>query len=119
MKQVVAGLFLFSLAALALAEGSYAMDVDVRPDGSGRANAFLCDLTVTDLDTNTPVMMPKLAFLSDANGPDILTTTTDDGRTFAFSISVDSKTSKAVAELKVTRAGKVIAEQKTSMAIRR
>lgn len=119
MQRILAMLCLSSLATLALAEGSfYSMEVNVEPYGSGQPNAYVCKAVIIDLNTGSPVMMPTLSFLSDTKGPAGTLSTKDGDTEFAFSIGVDSKTSKTTAELKVTRAGKLVAEQKTSIAVR-
>jgi hypothetical protein len=118
MKRIFAALFLSSLGSLAFAEGSsYALEVDVAPDGSGRANAYLCHVVVTDLEKGEAVMAPQVALLAD--GAATVSTKAEDGREFVLDLFVESKTSKATADLKVKRGGKVLAEQKTSMALHR
>jgi len=70
---------------------------------------------IKDLDTGKVLSAPSITLLADS--PTSTKTTAGD-LTAEFRVSVDSKTSRATADLKVTRLGKVVAAQKSSVAIR-
>lgn len=102
-----------SVFALAAGGASYSLDIDLTP--TTQAGSYLCKAVVKDLETGKVVAAPKIELLVDT--PSAITST--DGDLVAeFSVSVDSKASRANAELKVSRAGKVVASQRTSVAIR-
>lgn len=115
MRRSVIGLVFLLCGVFALAAGgsSYSLDIDLTP--SARAGAYVCTAVVKDLETGKVVVAPRIALLADTPAA---ITSTDGDLEAEFRVSVDSKASRAIAQLKVSRAGKVVAFQKTSVAIR-
>jgi hypothetical protein len=115
MRRTLIGLALFVYAALAsAAEGSsYSLDVDLSP--AGKPGAYQCKVVVKDLDTGKVLSAPTIGLSADNPAS---TRTTDGDLVAELKVSVDSKASRATAELKVSRGGRPVAAQKTSIAIR-
>jgi hypothetical protein len=118
-KRSLATLFLFASSALVQAAGgsSYSMDVDLTK--GDRPDAYLCKAVISDLETGEVLAAPMISFTADS--PATVSSEPfplkDGDRRIEFTIAVDAKRSSATAELKVTRAGEVLAAQKTTMAM--
>jgi len=113
MKTFLLGMACLLSACLALADGSsYSLDIDVAP--ATDANGFVCKAVVKDIETGKILTAPNIRFLADSPAS---ITTTEGELSAEFRVSFDSKAARATAELKVSRAGKVVAAQKTSVAI--
>lgn len=116
MKSSFAAFLLFASARLLQAAGaSYSMDVNLAPMRDvAEKNAYVYTATVTDLETGEPLSSPTLTLLAD--GPAEITTEGEDV-TVKFKVVIESAQSRATSEITVLREGKVVASQKTSMAI--
>ena len=115
MRRYLIGLvsLLFTVVALAAGGTSYSLDIDIAP--TAQAGAYACKAVVKDLETGKVVVAPNIALLADTPAA----ITSRDGDLVAeFRVSVESKASRAIAELKVSRGGRVVASQKSSVAVR-
>ena len=115
MRRALATVALFLCGSLlAGATGaSYSLDVDIAP--LGQSGNYTCKAVVTDLETGKVVSAP-LVQLSTASPA--YTKSADGDLVSEFNVSVDPKTSRVTAELKVSSGGKVVAVQKMSVAVR-
>ena len=108
-----AACLLASTLALAADGASYSLDLDLTP--TSQTGAYLCKAEIKDLDTGKVLSAPSIALLADSPA----TVKSTDGDLVAeLKVSIDSKASRATADLKVSRGGKVVAAQKTSVAVR-
>ena len=115
MRRVLAAVLVFLCGSLvvAAAGASYSLDIDIAP--AGQSGSYTCKATVTDLEAGKVISAPFVT-LSTANPAS--TKSSDGDLVSELTVSVDSKTSRATAELKVTKAGKVVGVQKMSVAVR-
>lgn len=115
MKRISIALGLVLLAAVSRAAepANYSLDVSFTP--VDKAGEYLCEATITNLDTGKVLSAPQIRTLADVPA----TVKTSEGDLSAeLVVGIDSKTSTASAALKMSRAGKVVASQKTSIRIR-
>jgi hypothetical protein len=115
MKRFQIGLASLFLGVFALgADGSsYSLDLNLSP--ANQSGSYLCKAQIKDLDTGKVVAAPAITLMA---GTPAATKITAGDLLTELKVSVDSKGSRATAELKVSRAGKVVAAQTTSVAIR-
>ncbi len=115
MKLILIGLACLLSGALALAAdgSSYSLDLDIAP--TNQSGGYLCKAEIKDLDTGKVLSAPSITLLA---GSPATTRTTDGDLVAELRVSVDSKGSRATAELKVSRAGRAVAAQKTTVSIR-
>src|SRR5260370_30894667 len=111
MRRIFAAFLFLLCGSLALAAGSvsYSLDIDITP--GNQAGTYLCKAVVTDLETGKVFSAPFVTLVAVSPAS---TKTADGDLVSEFTVSVDSKTSRATAELKVSCAGKVIAAQEMS-----
>ena len=116
MRRALTAVALFLCGSLVLAGtgASYSLDIDIAPDGE--AGSYTCKAVVADLETGIKVLSAPFVRFTTASPARMKTT--DGDLVSELNVSVDSKTSRATAELKVSRAGKVVAAQKLSVAVR-
>ena len=114
MKRAVLALAALLLAVVAVAgdSGTYSLDVDVSP--TIQPDSYVCRAMVTDLATGSVIFAPsiqlKVGSSARASG--------EDGELVSeFQVLVDSKSSRVTSEVRVTRAGKLIAAQKSSVVV--
>lgn len=115
MRRYLTGVALLLCCGFALAAGgpSYSLDIDLTP--TAQAGAYVCKAVVKDLDTGEVLVAPNIALLADYHAA---MTSTDGDLVAEFRVFVDSKGSRAIAELKVSCGDKVVASQKATIAIR-
>ena len=115
MKNLRIALTSLLLAGTALAADptSYSLDLDVSPTGS--SGAYVCKATIAELDSGKVLSAPAIGLIADSPAT---ATTTDGDLVSELTVSVNSKESRATAQLKVSKAGKLVALQKTSVAVR-
>ena len=115
MKRLQIGLACLFLSALALgADGSsYSLDLNLSP--AGQSGSYLCKAEIKDLDTGKVVSAPAITLVA---GTPAVTKTTAGDLLAELKIAVDPKGSRATAELKVSRAGKIVVAQTASLALR-
>lgn len=114
MRRIVVFLaaLLVTTVAWAVDSTSYSLDVDVSP--THQPSNYLCKAIITDLSNGTVIFAPSIQLRAGAPANasivegDLLT---------AFKVSVDPESSRVTAEVTVTRAGKVISAQKSSVAV--
>jgi len=102
------------LSTVALgSEPVYSFDLDVSP--TDETGFYMCRATVTNLETGELVFGPAIQLSADSPA----NARSADGDCMSeLSVFVDSKTSRVTAEVRITRAGTVVAAQRTSVAIR-
>ena len=115
MRRLQIGLLSLLLSTFAFgANGSsYSLDLNLSP--AGQSGSYLCKAEIKDLDTGKVVSAPAITLMA---GTPAATKTTSGDLLAELKVAVDSQGSKATAELKVSRAGKVVAAQTTSISIR-
>jgi hypothetical protein len=115
MKRLQVGLACLLLSAFAFgADGSsYSLDLNLSP--ANLSGSYLCKAEIKDLDTGKVVSAPSITLVA---GTPAATKTSSGDQLVELKVSVDPKGSRATAELKVSRAGKVVAAQTTSLTIR-
>ena len=112
MKRLGIALALILVAAMSRAAEAANYSLEVNFKVMGRPGDYLCEAKITNLDTGAVFSAPQIRALADVPA----TVTTSDGDLAAeLVVTVDSKTSTASAALKMSRAGKVVASQKTSI----
>jgi hypothetical protein len=114
MKRILLALVPFLLAAVAnAAEPVYSLDVDV--SATSQPNVYMCRATLTDLANGNTLFAPSIQLR--AGSP--ATASGQDGDFISeFQVSVDPESSRVTTEVKVTRGGKLVARQKSSVAVR-
>lgn len=106
------GLLLAAAIAVASEPSSYSLDVDV--SSAGQPGFYMCRAILTDLASGDVVFAPSVQLK--AGGP--ARASSQDGDLLSeFQVNVDSETSKVTAQVRVTRAGRVVAAQKVSVAL--
>lgn len=107
---VTLGLILFAAVSRAAEPANYSLEVNFKP--MGQAGEYLCEATITNLDTGAVFSAPRIRTQADVPA----TLKSSDGDLAAeLVVAVNSKTATARAALKMFRAGKVVASQKTSI----
>jgi hypothetical protein len=105
--------FLLTGVAVASETTSYSLDVDVSP--AAQPGFYTCRAVLTDLRDGNVIFAPSIQLKADSTE----TASGGDGDLASvFKVSIDSATSRVTAEVRVTRAGKIVVEQKSSIAIR-
>ena len=114
MKRTVLALTTFLLAVVAVAgdSGTYSLDVDVSP--TTQADSYMCRAILTDLTTGSVVFAPSIQLKA---GSPATASGADGDLVSEFQVSVDSESGRVTSEVRVSRAGKLIASQKTSVAV--
>ena len=115
MKRTVLALTAFLLAAVAVAgdSGTYSLDVDVSP--TTQADSYMCRAILTDLATGNVIFAPSIQLKL---GSSARASSGDGDLVSEFQVLVDSDSSRVTSRVRVTRAGKLIAAQKSSIAVR-
>jgi 23S rRNA U2552 (ribose-2'-O)-methylase RlmE/FtsJ len=110
---IIASLLVSSLV-LAADPPLYSLSVDVKPMNAAEG-VYVCAARITDLTTGNTLSEPTVTLRA---GEPANMTTTDGDLKSNLTLSVDQASSTATAELTVTRAGKVVAAQKSSIRLR-
>jgi hypothetical protein len=115
MRHIVSTLAFFLLVSAAIASepNAYSLDVDVTP--TQQTGVYMCKATVTDLASGDVIFAPAIQLKADSPAA---ASGADGDLSAEFTVSVDSAASRVTAQVRVTRAGKVIAAQKSSVAVR-
>lgn len=115
MRRVFPALALFLLAAVSAASESnaYSLDVDVTP--TPQPGVYMCKATVTDLASGEVIFAPAIQLKA---GSPAAASAADGDLSAEFTVSVDSAASRVRAQVSVTRAGKLVAAQKSSVTVR-
>jgi hypothetical protein len=109
---IALGLILLAAVSRAAEPANYSLEVNFK--ATGQTGEYLCEATITNLDTGAVFSAPQIRTLVDVPA----TVKTSDGDLAAeLVVAVNSKTSTASAALKMSRAGKIVASQKTSIRI--
>ena len=107
---IALGLILIAAASRAAEPANYSLEANFKV--MDRPGDYLCEAKITNLDTGVVFAAPQIRTLADVPA----TVTTHDGDLAAeLVITVDSKTATASAALKMSRGGKVVSSQKTSI----
>jgi hypothetical protein len=115
MRRTILVLAALLLAVVGFASDSstYSLEVDVSP--AAQPDFYMCRAVLTDLTTGSVVFAPSIQLK--AGSP--ARASGGDGDLIAeFQVSVDSGSSRVTSEVRVSRSGKLIAAQKTSVAAR-
>ena len=104
---------LLATPALASESTSYAMDVDV--SSTSQPDVFMCTVTVTNLEDGTLVFAPRVELRS---GEPVTAQTKDGDLLSELKVSVDSGTARVTTEVKLSRAGRVVAVHRSSVIAR-
>ena len=106
-------MLLLAIPVLASESTSYALDVDV--SSTSRPDVYNCTLTVTNLEDGSLVFNPRVELRSG----EPLTAQRKDGDLLSeLTVSVDSATARVTTEMKLSRAGKVVAIHRSSVVAR-
>jgi hypothetical protein len=112
--------FVFALLVLLLAtpahaaeSAGYSMDVDV--SSTSRPDEYICSVTVTNLEDGSLVFAPRVQLRS---GEPVTAQSRDGDVLSELRVSVVAATARVTTEVKITRAGKVVAIQRSSVVAR-
>ena len=114
MKRTILVLAALLLAAVGAASDSstYSLEVDVSP--TTQPDSYMCRAILTDLTTGSVVFAPSIQLKA---GSPATASGADGDLVSEFQVSVDSESGRVTSEVRVSRAGKLIASQKTSVAV--
>ena len=110
---LLAVLLLVARVAAASDASAYSLDVDV--SSTGQPGVYMFRAILTDLDSGNIVFAPSIQLKA---GTPATASGQDGALVSEFLVSVDPKSSRVTTEVKVTRAGKLVAAQKSSVALR-
>jgi hypothetical protein len=112
-KRLVCIFVLFLTAALSGAVELFSLDVDIKP--AGPAGSYVCLASVSDLATGEKLFSPRISFKA---GSQSRAKSGSGNPSFELTVNVDPDSATATALLKVTRDGRLVASQRTSVQIR-
>lgn len=108
----VAGLLMVSTLGYAADPSSFGLEVTLKP---GQAGSYVCEGRVKNLESGEVISAPRITMK--AGAPATAKTTSGD-LVSILKVSVEPEASMGTAELIVSRAGKVVASQKTALQLR-
>jgi hypothetical protein len=115
MRRIAFVLLVLLLAtpALAAESTSYSLDVDVSP--TSHADEYVCAVTVTNLEDGSLVFAPRVQLRS---GEPVTAQCKDGEMLSELRVSVDAATARVTTEIKITRAGRIVSIQRSSVLAR-
>jgi hypothetical protein len=114
MKKVLAIATLMSVSAVGFAadQSSFGLEVSLRPSQAG---FYVCEGLVKNLESGEVISAPRITVKA---GTSATAKTTSGDLVSVLKVSVEPAASMGKAELTVSRAGKVVASQKTGLQLR-
>jgi hypothetical protein len=115
MRRVVAVAILVLIPTVVKASDAGLFGLDVRMAPGAQAGTYMCEAEVKNLESGAILSAPRLTFT--AGAPASAKTTSGD-LVSVLKVSVDQESGVGTAELSVSKAGKLVATQKSSLRLK-